>query len=488
MHRARIGGSPSLFAVSGLASGEEIAAILALASDEDALGRLEITTRRGPHGASWELPVTAHPALEAVAARALEAADLPGASLTHLRLRRTGPGQGHPPHLDDYALDGLRLAATVLIGAAAAERGGATRLLRATPEPLEIALAPGEGVLWYNLRADGSPDPATLHEGAPVEAGARWLLAAFIYAPLASVAAHPEVSPAPPSSERLYVIVDDTPSPTVTQLQRACQEHDVECVLIDAGTFDMACFEPLEPGAMLYRPAITHRACVVEQLLVGPEVATFYPDALGPHLVWDSPTLLLAKHGIPTPRTFHALAGTRAQLRAQVEALGGLPVILKVPGGSLGVGVMRLESWPALFSVVDAVRSSHGARASLMACVEPADHWRVIVVGHEVAAAYLNTPDPDDFRTSVDEQVLENFTSPPPAGVVEAALQATAALGLELGGVDVLAHPSGRVYVLEVNFPCFFGHPWRAAGIDVAGVMLRHLRAKGRALRAPSGG
>ena len=283
--------------------------------------------------------------------------------------------------------------------------------------------------------------------------------------------------------ERLYVIVDGTPASTIEQLQGACQRQGVAYVQIEADAFDMVGFEPLEPGAMLFCPAISHRGSIIEQLLIHPGVATFYGDALGPHLIWDSQTLLLAKLGIPTPRTVYALTTDRTQLRAQVAALGGLPVILKVPGRSLGVGVMRLESWPTLFSVVDAIYAAHGQRPSLMACVEPATHWRVIVVGGTAAAAYQNTPDPDDFRTSVDESRLACFTTPPPPEVIAVALQATAALGLELGGVDVLHHDSGRVYVLEVNFPCYFGHPWRAAQIDVAGAMLAHLRQKARALR-----
>jgi len=283
--------------------------------------------------------------------------------------------------------------------------------------------------------------------------------------------------------EWLYVIVDETPTSTVEQLQGACERRGVECVLVDAGTFDMVGFEPLEGGAMLYSPGTTHRAHVVEQLLVHAGVATFYPDALGPHRVWDNQALVLAKHGVPMPRAFYALTTHRGRLRAQVEALGGLPVILKVPGRSLGVGVMRLETWSSLFSVVDAIEAVHGDRPTLMACIEPAVHWRVIVVGDRVAAAYINAPDPDDFRTSVVEQELAHFTTPPPPEVVDVAMRATQVLGVALGGVDVLEHASGRAYVLEVNFPCYFGHPWSAARIDVAGVMVDFLLARAAAVR-----
>lgn len=109
----------------------------------------------------------------------------------------------------------------------------------------------------------------------------------------------PALLPAPPRSpaERLYVLVDDTTPSLIEQLRGACDARGVECVLVDAQGFDMTSFLPLEAGAMLYRPATSHRACVIEQLLVHERVATFYADALGPHLIWDNQALLLSKLG-----------------------------------------------------------------------------------------------------------------------------------------------------------------------------------------------
>lgn len=280
----------------------------------------------------------------------------------------------------------------------------------------------------------------------------------------------------------LYVIVDDTPPSTREQLEGACLARDVAYLEVDARRFDHARWAPLEAGSMLYCAATSQAGVVVEQLLAGPGVATFYRHPLGAHILYDNQTLFLARCGVPTPRTIYTLTSRRQALRDQVEWLGGFPVILKIPGGSLGVGVVRLDSWPTLFAVVDMVHATHGEDACLMTCIEPARHWRVIVIGDEVACAYLNAPMEDDFRTFVDESRREDFEAPAPPEVLAAALDATAALGLEMGGVDVLEHEQGRAYVLEVNFPCYFGHPLEAAGIDVAGAMVEHLLAKARAL------
>jgi len=56
------------------------------------------------------------------------------------------------------------------------------------------------------------------------------------------------------------------------------------------------------------------------------------------------------------------------------------------------------------------------------------------------------------------------------------------ALRLELGGVDILEHASGRRYLLEANFPCYFALPETIAGVDVSGALIEHLVAKSHRL------
>ena len=475
---------PPLRALRAICSPEDRDALLGLIHDEALLRAHHVWTQRDAHGVSLELPRAMHPALERAAQRALSAAHLPHGQLTHLRLRITEPTQGHPPHLDDYELDGLRLVATVLITLQAPQEGGQTRFPLALPEPAELAPEPGDALLWYNTDRRGLAYARGLHEGLPVTRGRKITLGCFIYATPASLPAWLPRAPGP----TLTLIVDDPDSELVWQLRRAATARGLTCAILDAHTHDPCALEPLEPGALLYRVGTSHAASVLEQQLIHAQVATLYVDPLWAHLIWDNQALALARQGVPTPRAFYALRADRATLRRQVQALGGLPVILKTPGRSLGVGVMRLESWPALCSVLDLIVATRGESATLMSCIEPATHWRVLVVADRAVASYINSPRPDDFRTWVDEDDPSCFEQQPPQDVVQLSVQACQALGLEFGGVDVLVHASGRAYVLEVNFPCYFGHPWRAAGIDVAGDLLDHLLAKSAALtRAASG-
>ncbi|WP_301387897.1 ATP-grasp domain-containing protein [Thalassolituus sp. UBA2590] len=284
-------------------------------------------------------------------------------------------------------------------------------------------------------------------------------------------------------TQRLIIISDEPEEDLTEQLVAAAHAHELKPIIIEPALFDHVEPPVLNHGDLLYRVAITHESCVIEQQLVHPGVATCYRDALGAFLIWDNQTLFLARNGIETPRTFHAMTTDREELKRRVEALGGLPVIFKVPGKSLGVGVVRVDNWPTFYSVADALESAHGQYVHLMACVEPAEHWRMLVVNGEVAAAYQNIPQEGDFRTCVDEDKKECFTTPPPESAKQLAIDACAVLGLEFGGVDVLVHTSGREYVLEVNFPCYFAHPKHAIDLDVADHLVRHLKQKGQRLK-----
>jgi glutathione synthase/RimK-type ligase-like ATP-grasp enzyme len=278
-----------------------------------------------------------------------------------------------------------------------------------------------------------------------------------------------------------YCVTDATvPATTTELLAAACAARGVTCVPVDAGRFDPCEEVELPAGAMLFRPAVSSAAVRVEQALYGDGLATFYAD--GEALFFDGAAapLLFARRGLPIPRTITLLHNDRAQLRRAVERVGGLPVVVKVPGGEGGVGVMLLESFASLASVLDHLFAA-GRAPQLMAYVADAAHWRVVVVGSRAVAAYRNHPYPDDFRSGPSGDPAD-YMVPTPSPLTELAVAATRAIRREFAGVDILAHASGRLYLLEANFPCYFPQAQLVGGIDVAGAMLEHLLAKSRRL------
>lgn len=283
----------------------------------------------------------------------------------------------------------------------------------------------------------------------------------------------------------LTCVDDGVPSETIEALHRAATLREVGFEHVDARRFDYTTATPLEPGALLYRPAVSAGAMRVEQFLLAPDVVTFYrtPDAHCFHP--PSPTLLFAQRGLPVPRTVPAARPDRTLLRRSVDWLGGLPLVLKMPGGEGGVGVMRVDSLPSLFSVVDYLHSL-GCAPALMPFIADAVHWRVIVVGDDAIAAYSNPIETDDFRSLAGAGAAAGTARVAPE-LAALAVAASQAVRTYFAGVDILEHTSGRLYLLEANFPCYFAQAQACTGVDVAGAMVaflvRQVPASARAVR-----
>lgn len=180
----RVGRSPFLEVRDGFASAGERAHALRLAADRPALAARGISWQHGPTGFSFEMPIEGDPVLEGLHARMTAALGLTDRKRYSFRFRHYAEGEAHPPHLDVYEIRGVHLAATAMLHLVTTEEGGETRFPAATPDPAAVAPREGRLVLWRNLRADGSPDPASVHEGLPVRRGAKMTLTAFVYVDL----------------------------------------------------------------------------------------------------------------------------------------------------------------------------------------------------------------------------------------------------------------------------------------------------------------
>lgn len=283
---------------------------------------------------------------------------------------------------------------------------------------------------------------------------------------------------------RFHCVDDGVPEPTTRFLREACHARRIEYVHVDPRGFDFNDQRQLEPGALLFRPAISMAAIRVEQFLYGPGVATFYREPDGIFFSPSAPALIFQRAGLPIPRTYPVHSTARHRLDQWVTQLGGYPVVIKLQGYSRGIGVMRADSPESLYSIVD-FSTAEGKTPLLMAYVEDAIRWRLVVVGDQVAAAYRNRKDVQDFRTYAAADPAD-FTAPVRPEMAALAVNAVAALHYEHGGVDVLEHPTGRLYLLESNFPCYFATPQEVIGTDVSGAMLDHLIAKSRRLASSS--
>ncbi|MBI5609516.1 MAG: 2OG-Fe(II) oxygenase [Deltaproteobacteria bacterium] len=495
--------APAVQVIDDFASASERQVLLDWIEAVDQGEREALHVSRDETGTAFELDLGDEPAAAALAERMAAAVGLPlvGSVSPSLRMRRYVTGQHHPRHSDDYEIDGCRLAATALLVLQAPEQGGETLFPEGVPGPLCVRHREGRLVAWLNRTPDGETDLAAEHLALPVTRGVKATATLFLYVP-ADLPRPTWHLPEAPATERLaahratpqdagtalrglgrrLVLVDDeVPTETLLALRTAADVRGLACTILDAPTFDYAESRRLRAGDLLYCPAVSPAAGRVEQFVWSAGTADLYRRPGGVFFTYTNSSLLFERCGLPVARTYWPTAQALYRLPHWVEELGGLPVVVKLLGFSGGKGVIRVDSLVTLRSLLGALLAQ-GSAPMLCAYVPDARHWRVFVVGDRAVGGYLNPLDPDDFRSSASEDPAD-YAVEIPAEVQDLAVRAAQALDVELAGVDVLTHASGRHYLLEANFPCYFGHA-QENGQDIAGAIVDHLLDK--ALQRPS--
>lgn len=500
----RVAEDPLLLVAPQFVSAAELAKLQSLLGDPAALAPISSSAETDETGYSAELETAGHLLLTTLEDRILKSLYLTNALPGSLRLRRYAAGKGHPPHCDDYEIDGAQLLATALLCVEAPELGGQTVFLDAADGPLQIQHRPGQLVAWRNVTSAGQTVATARHAGNAVELGTKTLLGLFVYGLPQDVRSSCVGQPAPEALRRavrdldpqqrrgqlrgfgrlLAVIDDGVPRETLDYIQQACDVRGVRVSVVHPHLHSFSDDQQLRAGDMVYRPAVSVHSTRVEQHLWHPKVASFYLDPDGPLFANINATETFARAGLSVPRTYWLERPTRPMLRDMVDQLGGLPVVVKALGYSRGVGVIRADSLPSLFSIVD-FATAEGGKPLLTAYIPDAVHWRVVVVGDRAVASYRNITDPDDFRTSGSD-AIDDYLAPLPPGAAELAVRACQVLRHAHGGVDILEHASGRLYLLEANFPCYYAQAQIEAGIDVAGAMVDYLLDRAESLALPS--
>jgi ribosomal protein S6--L-glutamate ligase len=270
----------------------------------------------------------------------------------------------------------------------------------------------------------------------------------------------------------------------VADLFRACRELGHEAELFD--------FRRLVAGvAATPKPLAGKDAVIVRTMPPGSlEQVVFRMDLLGRVeargvAVINSPrsletaidkyltTARLDAAGLPVPATVvcqHADAALEA-----FAALGG-DVVVKPLFGSEGRGMQRISD-PELAWRTFRTLERTGAVLYLQEMIRhPGWDLRVFVLGGRVLTG-MKRHAHEDWRTNVAQGGRGEVVS---VGEDEAllALRATAVLGTEAAGVDLLQGPAGEWYVLEVNAV----PGWRAlapvTGVDVAKEIVRHVASR----------
>jgi ribosomal protein S6--L-glutamate ligase len=154
---------------------------------------------------------------------------------------------------------------------------------------------------------------------------------------------------------------------------------------------------------------------------------------------------ILSGAGIVVPAT--VLARSTRGLRAAVDAVKGLPVVLKILQGTQGVGVMLVHTPISLGSVLDTLRTLDQDVIIQQFIVEGAGRdFRALVVGNKVIASMMRTAPPGEFRSNIHQGAEGNIVKLPPEHE-KAAIRAAKVLGLQVAGVDLMESNTGPVFI-----------------------------------------
>lgn len=242
-------------------------------------------------------------------------------------------------------------------------------------------------------------------------------------------------------------------------------------IVLDARTCDFAALPKLGASDAVLR--VTRGAIELETMLLNPQVRSPY---LNPALLFNTQlsslpgALLHQALGLLGPRTIPILTRDRNRLDAALAAVGGLPAVLKVGGGTLGVGTMIVDSIPGYYSVVDHLLGS-GHRPVIRSYIRGTS-TRLIVCGDRVIDAIAYGPMLNDFRSNSVVSKISTTPFSPTDLAIHQATSAVRSLGLAVGAVDLIIDDTETPHILEVNFP--FG----LLGIrveHVTNLVVRHL-------------
>lgn len=187
---------------------------------------------------------------------------------------------------------------------------------------------------------------------------------------------------------------------------------------------------------------------------------------------------VLAEHGVGVLSTLGVLPGAGVTLDSTPSPPGTDPVLVAKPArASKGEGVRAgspaetSDDLRRRFPLADGVVDHQ--------IVQPrASDWgvdhRVIVASGEIVAMSRRHGAPGDLTTNRRGATVVDVDDPWAAApeVAAVALAASAALGLEFGGIDVIGH-EGRAVVLEANaWPGLAAH---VRGTEIARALVHHL-------------
>jgi ribosomal protein S6--L-glutamate ligase len=182
---------------------------------------------------------------------------------------------------------------------------------------------------------------------------------------------------------------------------------------------------------------------------------------------------LINSVGIKTPNTVAVVQ--IEQLDAAVQFIGDkFPMIVKTVSGSHGVGVIKVESYESMKSIVQYLLAE---KTDLMVqeFIPHKESGRIMILGDRVIASVMRTIPDGDFRSNMDQGAeLKPHTASPEE--TEVALKVAKTLGCVLSAIDYIVDPDGEMVIFEANSsPGLKGIQSVNEGVDIASEIIQFI-------------
>lgn len=184
-------------------------------------------------------------------------------------------------------------------------------------------------------------------------------------------------------------------------------------------------------------------------------------------------SILLAKEGIPTPKT--VVAFTKEEAMRAVEEMG-YPAVIKPVFGSWGRLIAPLKDRETAQAILEDREEMGNPLYQIYYIQEmvlrPPRDIRTVVVGDEIAACIYRYSSPDDWRTNIARGGRAEVCALS-EGLKEIILRAARAVGGGVLGVDAMETKEGFV-IHELNSTVEFKGAMSVSEVDIPGKIIEY--------------
>ena len=231
--------------------------------------------------------------------------------------------------------------------------------------------------------------------------------------------------------------------------------------------------KPLEHYDCLYAKGSFRYSQILKTITSLKDDNTFVPYDPNAYLIVHDKFLTqveLQKYNIPMPQTY--LSPTVQHAKEMLKNVN-YPIVMKFPSGTQGKGVMFGDSYSSAISILDALTALKQPFIIQEYIETGGKDVRAFVVGDKVVAAMERVSNTEDKRANIHaggsgnsiELTLETK---------QIALKVAKALGLGIGGVDILQF-NNKSLVIEANISPGLQGITNATGINVADKIAKYL-------------